>query len=123
MTARVVASTSHTLLTRRPGFDSCGTRTHTLPESLATSTAATRCRTCSCSSSSISWGSVITGLLLQHLSGTRWRDARGPRSGTEILTGVLEATVRDPSRSGPGARLMDGLTTQGATGVGGQPAP
>jgi len=25
--------------------------------------------------------------------------------GTEILTGVLEATVRDPSRSGPGAKL------------------
>src|SRR5215213_10959394 len=30
--------------------------------------------------------------------------------GTEILTGVLEATVRDPSRSSPGAKLMDGLT-------------
>ena len=30
--------------------------------------------------------------------------------GTEILTGVLEATVRDPSRSGPGARLKCGLT-------------
>src|ERR1700692_2264387 len=30
--------------------------------------------------------------------------------GTEILTGVLEATVRDPSRSGPGARLLYGLT-------------
>ena len=37
--------------------------------------------------------------------------ARGPRSrGTEILTGVLEATVRDPSRSGPGTRLKYGLT-------------
>jgi len=30
--------------------------------------------------------------------------------GTEILTGVLEATVRDPSRSGPGARLKYGIT-------------
>jgi CRP-like cAMP-binding protein len=30
--------------------------------------------------------------------------------GTEILIGVLEATVRDPSRSGPGARLTHGLT-------------
>ena len=29
--------------------------------------------------------------------------------GTEILTGVLEATVRDPSRSGPGAKLTNGL--------------
>ena len=30
--------------------------------------------------------------------------------GTEILTGVLEATVRDPCRSGPGAKLVCGLT-------------
>src|SRR6185312_17185786 len=29
--------------------------------------------------------------------------------GTEILTGVLEATVRDPCRSGPGAKLVCGL--------------
>jgi hypothetical protein len=29
--------------------------------------------------------------------------------GTEILTGVLEATARDPSRSGPGAKLVYGL--------------
>lgn len=29
---------------------------------------------------------------------------------TEILTGVLEATVRDPARSGPGARLRNGAT-------------
>ena len=39
------------------------------------------------------------------------RAAWGPRyRETEILTGVLEATVRDPSRSGPGARLTCGLT-------------
>jgi hypothetical protein len=30
--------------------------------------------------------------------------------GTEILIGVLEATVCDPSRSNPGAKLMEGLT-------------
>ena len=30
--------------------------------------------------------------------------------GTEILTGVLEATVRDPSRSGPGTKLTCGLS-------------
>ena len=41
----------------------------------------------------------------------------------ENLTGVLEATVRDPSGQGPGARLIGGLKSQGATGVGGQPAP
>src|SRR5690242_7552169 len=43
--------------------------------------------------------------LSQHPIRDRSGDARGPRSGTEILTGVLEATVRDPSRSGPAARL------------------
>src|SRR4029077_2146786 len=38
------------------------------------------------------------------------RVAWGPRyRETEILTGVLEATVRDPSRSGPSARLIPGL--------------
>ena len=42
---------------------------------------------------------------------------------TEILTGVLEATVRDPSRSGPGARLIYGLTSQGNVGVGRRPDP
>ena len=41
----------------------------------------------------------------------------------ENLTGMLEATVRDPSGQGPGARLIGGLTSQGGTGVGGQPAP
>jgi hypothetical protein len=41
----------------------------------------------------------------------------------ENLTGVLEATVRDPQGQDPGARLMGGLESQGATGVGGQPTP
>jgi hypothetical protein len=31
----VVALTSHTLLTRRPGVDCCGTRVHTVPDALA----------------------------------------------------------------------------------------
>ena len=44
--------------------------------------------------------------------------------GTEILTGVLEATVRDPSRSGPGARLTDGLDTPKKTSASaGDPTP
>ena len=38
--------------------------------------------------------------------------------GTEILTGVLEATVRDPSGRGPDTRLIGGLTYQGVVGVG-----
>jgi len=40
--------------------------------------------------------------------------------GTQSLTGVLVATVRDPSRRGPGARLISGLEGQGTDGVGRQ---
>src|ERR1017187_2514708 len=109
VTALVVAAPPQTRLTRLPGFDSCGTRTHTIPEAFATSIAATRSMTCSCSSSTIPCGSLITRALLHPLQRTRWRDARGPRSGTEILPGALEAAVHDPSRSGPGARLAHGL--------------
>jgi hypothetical protein len=65
MIAPVVAATSHTLLTRLPGREGCGTRVHTTPDALATSTAATRPTTCSCSSSSISCGSLVTGTVLQ----------------------------------------------------------
>ena len=36
------AFTVHTVLCRAPGRDGCGVRVHTIPESLATSTAATR---------------------------------------------------------------------------------
>jgi hypothetical protein len=40
--------------------------------------------------------------------------------GTENLTGVLEATMRDPSTGGPGARLATASKGQGNDGVGGQ---
>ncbi|GII54921.1 hypothetical protein Pth03_33100 [Planotetraspora thailandica] len=41
-----------------------------------------------------------------------------------MLTGVLEATVHDPSRSGPSARLRHGIQVSHVmTGVGEQPAP
>jgi hypothetical protein len=59
MIALVVVSTCQTLVTRLPTFDSCGTRVHTMPDALATSTAATRSTTRSWSSSSISCGSRI----------------------------------------------------------------
>jgi hypothetical protein len=39
-------------------------------------------------------------------------DARGPGQGTEILTGVLVATVCDPSGSGPSVRLIYGFHFQ-----------
>ncbi|BCO47284.1 hypothetical protein MINTM002_29580 [Mycobacterium intracellulare] len=44
--------------------------------------------------------------------------------GIEILTGVLEATVRDPSRSGPGTRLINRLTKPKLTSASaGNPTP
>ena len=43
--------------------------------------------------------------------------------GTEILTGVLEATVRDPARSGPGARLTTGSTPKNTSASAGDPTP
>jgi hypothetical protein len=53
----------------------------------------------------------------------RWA-ARGPRSGTEILTGVLKATVRDPSRSGPQRQTQYRVQDpKKVVGVGGQPNP
>jgi hypothetical protein len=40
-----------------------------------------------------------------HHKTSQWWAARGPRSGTEILTGALKATVRDPSGQSPSASL------------------
>jgi hypothetical protein len=113
---------SHTRIRRFPGRDGCGTRVHTIPDALATSIAQTRSRICSCSSSSISWGSVIAGPS-PHAREAGTRAARGPRSETEILTGVLEAQRATRQGQGPGARLLYGLRDQHALGVGGQPTP
>jgi hypothetical protein len=55
-TAFIRAFTVHTVLRRAPGRDGCGVRVHTIPESFATSIAATRSWTCSCCSSSITCG-------------------------------------------------------------------
>ena len=71
--------------------------------------AQTRSITRSCSSSGISSGALLTLTLPSTLVDNTGGAARGPRSGPEILTGVLEATVRDPSGRGPSARLMHGL--------------
>ena len=54
MTAFIVAVTVHTCIRRRPGRSSSGTRVHTTPDALATSTAATRSQTRSYSSSATS---------------------------------------------------------------------
>ena len=56
--APVRAGTSHTRLNRRPVF--AGSRTHTLPAALATSTAATRSITSSCSASGITSGADLS---------------------------------------------------------------
>ena len=47
MIAFVVEPTSHTLVTRRPATDACGTRVQTIADAFATSIAATRSTTCS----------------------------------------------------------------------------
>jgi hypothetical protein len=127
LTAPVVASTSQTLLTRRR---SRGVRTHTLPNALATSMAATRSITNSCSASGISSGVNGSCFRFNPLAFQSSRHALAAGcpgasvKGTEILTGVLEATVRDPSRSGPGAQAqMRANWSQGNVGVGGQPNP
>jgi hypothetical protein len=54
--AFIRAVTDCTVLRRAPGRDGCGVRVHTIPESFATSIAATRSCTRSCSSSSITCG-------------------------------------------------------------------
>src|SRR6266498_1905182 len=122
MIALVVASTSHTLVTRLPGREGCGTRVHTMPDALATSTAATRPTTCSYSSSWISRGSRIARPS-PHLTVARCRDARGPRSEAESLTGVLQAQCATRQGQGPSARLTHGLTSQRSASVSKQPDP
>lgn len=63
MIALVVASMLQTFVTRRPRIEACGTRVHTSPVALATSIAATRSTISSCSSQSISTGSLATAHL------------------------------------------------------------
>ena len=133
--APVRADTSHTRLNRRP--DLPGSRTHTVPAALATSIAAARSITNSCSASAISTGSgatagfclclrrAPTSLALPSNPSHYHRVDRPGASvkGTEILTGVLEATVRDPARSGPSAKLLYGLVHPDTIDVGRRPAP
>jgi hypothetical protein len=55
-TAPIRALIVHTVLRQAPVRDGCGVRVHTIPESFATSIAATRSWARSCSSSSITCG-------------------------------------------------------------------
>jgi hypothetical protein len=127
----VRADTSQTRLNRRPKLPGC--RTQTLPESLQTSIAAARSTTSSCSASGISTGTdpsarcrpalfLLTHFAFPPIEFSYSMGVGRPGTsvkGTEILTGVLEATVRDPCRSGPGAKLTCGLSHPRSIGVGG----
>src|SRR5512133_1741405 len=98
-----------------------------MPEALATSTAHTRSITNSWSASRISAGFLITTLFSILVREEPDGMPGGLGQGTESLTGVLEATVRDPYRSGP-RRQTDqrdhGITgSQGQLGVGRHPSP
>src|SRR5205809_6828392 len=46
---------------------------------------------------------------------------RGQCVNARSLTSVLEATGSDPPGQGPSARLLDGLLSQGSTGITGSP--
>jgi hypothetical protein len=107
------ALTAYTVLRRAPGWDGCGVRVRTIPESFATSIAATR-----------SWTARVVRHRLpavcspRHLLGLACgitASCRGSRSaGTRpgILTGVLEATICDPQVKDPSARLTAGFAFQ-----------
>ena len=99
MIALVVADTCHTLLTRRPGTFSCGNRMHTMPDAFATSIAATRSATSSCSSSSISSGSCVNlatssfGLI----GGVPGGLGQEPNSGPRDLSNSARPSGRAPT--------------------------
>jgi hypothetical protein len=117
-----VASTSQTRVRRAPGRDGCGTRVHTFPDALATSIAQTRPRICSCSSSSTSWASLITGTLSSRKQ-ARLAGCPGASVGNRESNRRARSNNARPIKViTPGARLMNGLAPQGGTGVGGQPA-
>jgi hypothetical protein len=107
VTAANLAVTFHTFCTRRTLRDSCGTRVHTIPESLATSIAAARATSSAGSPARSSPCSVINR---PHLPARRVkvRLPGGREEGTETLIGVLAATVRNPL-TGPRRQTNDGL--------------
>src|SRR6266705_2044549 len=112
MTEPVSASTLHTLACRLPSRDGCGTRVHTIPVALATPTAATRSRTCSYSSSSISRGTIIASTHFPRPAIRTRGGCPGASARNQNLTGVPEGNSAQPEGQGPGARLAYGLTSQ-----------
>src|SRR3954466_6250785 len=106
----VVDATSHTRVILRCGCAGCGNRVQILPDAFATSMAATRFNRISWSGSWISSGSrdMPPGSMQTEGGG---RSPVGHGREPRNLTGVLEATVCDPSRSGP---APDSLTASSA---------
>src|SRR5215216_6420006 len=94
----VIEPTCQTVVIRLPALAGFGTRVHTIPDALATSIAATRSTTCSCSSTSTCWPDCWPDGTDRppHRIGSQM-GCPGARWDTETLTGVLVATVRDPS--------------------------
>jgi hypothetical protein len=83
MMALVVAGTCHTLVARWPGLVWCGIRVHTIPDALATSTAATRATISSGASTSTvspSWATRLPPAIL----GGRFGAAREPSGEPEL---------------------------------------
>ena len=67
---------------------------------------------------------LLHGSCLPYPRACRTAGCPGAPVGKQRLTGVLVATMRDPSGQGPGARLIDGMRRQVEAGFGdGQPAP
>ena len=120
--ARVVDPTCQTLVTRLPGTDWCGTRVHTIPLALATSTAATRSTIGASSPTSTSTGCCIGSNLRLARVPCRRGCPRGP-VGSQNLTGVLVATVRNPSSRAPAPDSATASSANETTASGGQPRP
>jgi hypothetical protein len=90
----VVEPTCQTRVRRLPALVACGTRTHTIPGRLGDVDRGDRSQVCSWSSTSTCSPGGTASLLLYHGS---QMGCPGARLGTETLTGVLVATVRDPA--------------------------
>jgi hypothetical protein len=94
----VVEPTCQTVVVRLPTAAGWGARVQTIPDALATSIAATRSTICSWSSTWTCWpdGTDRPPYRIGSQMG-----CPGARLGTETLTGVLVATVRDPADRAP----------------------
>src|SRR6266704_3813070 len=104
MIAPVVASTSHTLVTRLPRADACGTRVQTMPLALPRRSPrpappAARAPRPRSPAAPASPNRLLTS------PWANWRDARGLGQGTESLNRVLQAQCATRQGQGPGARL------------------